>query len=128
MKSLRVHDGQLDRHTVPAPALMQVFNQCAQPASTAGFGVVHLVEDHDARHVGLFGISPHALRNRLHAVLRIDHDDGRLNRQQRGARFMAEHVKAGRVDEVDLRALPLRKRDGILTWSCRAKLLLRHRP
>ena len=50
VKSLRIDDGQLDRDAVAAPALVQVVNQCAQTASAAGLGVVHLVDDHDARH------------------------------------------------------------------------------
>ena len=68
----------------------------------------------DARHVGFFGVLPDALGDRLHAVLRVDHNDGGLDRQQRGAGFVGEHVEAGRVDEIDFDALPLGKGDGVL--------------
>ena len=59
-------------------------------------------------------IAPHALGHRLNAALRIDHNDTGLDWQQRGAGLVGEHVKAGRIDEVDFYALPLGKGDGVL--------------
>ena len=85
-----------------------------RPSATAGLGVVHLVDDDDAGNIRFFGVPPHALGHRLDAVLGVDdHRDG-FNRQQRGARFVGEHVEAGGIDEVDLDALPLGKGDGVL--------------
>ena len=81
---------------------MQVVNEGAQPAAAAGLGVVHLVDEDDAGDVGFFGILPHPLGDRLNAVLGIDEDDGGFDGKQRGAGFVGEHVKAGRIDEIDL--------------------------
>ncbi len=114
MKALRIGDGQLDGNTVAAPALVQIVDEGAQSAAAAGLGVVHLVDDDDAGHVGFFGVSPHALGDGLDAVLGVDDDDGGFDGKQRGAGFVGEHVEAGRVDEIDFDALPLGKGDGVL--------------
>ena len=76
--------------------------------------MVHLVDDDDAGDVGFFGISPYPLGDRLDAILGVDQDDGRFDREQGRAGLVGEHVKAGSVDEIDLDALPLGKGDGVL--------------
>ncbi len=113
LEAVGIGDGELDRDAIAAPALVQIVNEGREAISAAGFGVVHLVDDHDARHAGFFSESPHALGDGLHAVLRVDYDRGGLDRQQGGAGFMTEHVEAGSIDEVDLGALPFRKGDGV---------------
>ena len=75
VKSVGVDDGQLDGNTVAAPALVDVVDEGAQSAFAAGFGVVHLIDDDDARDVGFFGKSPNALGHGLDAVLGVDDDD-----------------------------------------------------
>ncbi len=114
VKAAGVGDGQLDGHTGAAPALVQIVDEGAQAAAAAGLGVVHLVDDHDAGHIGFFGIAPDALGDGLDAVLGVDDDDGGFNGKQSGAGFVGEHVEAGGVDEVDFDALPLGKGDGVL--------------
>ena len=114
VKALGVGDGQLDGNTVAAPALVQIVDERAQAAAAAGLGVVHLIDEDDAGHVGFFGVSPDALGDGLDAVLGVDDDDGGFNGKERGAGFVGEHVEAGRVDEIDLDALPLGKGDGVL--------------
>ena len=106
---------------------MQIVDERAQSAATAGLGVVHLVDDDEARDIGFFGVFPNALGDGLDAVLGIHDDAGGFNGQQRGAGFVGEHVEAGGIDEIDLDALPLGKGDGVLTWWCRGRFLLRRR-
>ena len=114
VKALRVGDGQLDGNTVAAPAVLQIVDERAQAAFAAGLGVVHLIDEDDAGNAGLFGVAPHALGDGLDAALGVDDDDGGFDGEERGAGFVGEHVEAGRVDEIDLRALPLGKGDGVL--------------
>jgi hypothetical protein len=114
VKALGAGDGQLDGHTVAAPAVDHVVDQGAQAAAAAGLGVVHLVDENDAGNAGFVGIAPDALGDRLDAVLRVDQDDGRFNGQQGRAGLVGEHVKAGGIDEIDFDALPLGKGDGVL--------------
>ena len=114
VKTLRIRDGQLDGNTVAAPALLQIVNEGAQTAATAGLGVVHLIDENDAGNVGFFSESPDALGDRLDAGLGVDDDDGGFDGKERGAGFVGEHVEAGRVDEIDFDALPLGEGDGVL--------------
>ena len=78
VKAVGVGDGQLDGNTIAAPALVQIVDEGAQAASSAGFGVVHLIDENDARDVGFLGIAPDALGDGLDAVLGVDDDDGGL--------------------------------------------------
>ena len=93
---------------------VQIVEEGAQAASAAGLGIVHLIDENDARHVGFFSESPHALGDGLDAGLGVDDYDGGFDGKERGAGFVGEHVEAGRVDEVDFDALPLGKGDGVL--------------
>ncbi len=72
METLRIGDGQLDRDAITAPAVDKILDEGAQAAATAGFGVVHLVDDDDAGDAGLFGISPHPLGHGFYAILGVD--------------------------------------------------------
>ena len=114
VKTLCVRDGQLDGNTAAAPAILQIVNEGAQSATTAGFGVVHLIDENDAGNVGFFSEFPNALGDGLDAGLGVDDDDGGFDGEERGAGFVGEHVEAGRVDEIDFDALPLGEGDGIL--------------
>ena len=114
VKTVGVGDGQLDGDAGAAPALVQIVDEGAEAAAAAGFGVVHLVDDHEAGNVGFFGEPPDALGDGLDAVLGVDHDGGRFDGKQGGAGFVGEHVEAGGVDEVDFGALPLGEGDGVV--------------
>ena len=92
----------------------EIVDQRAQAAAAAGFGVVHLIDNHEAGKVGFFGVAPDPLGDGLDAVLGVDQDEGRFDRQQRGVGLVGEHVEAGGVDEVDFDALPLGEGDGVL--------------
>jgi hypothetical protein len=93
---------------------VNVVDERAQAALAAGLGVVHLVDEDEAGHVGIFSIFPYALCDRFNATLRVDDNDDGLYGQQRCAGLVGEHVKAGGVDEVDFDALPLGKGHGVL--------------
>ena len=114
VEAVGIGDGQLDGNAGAAPALVEVVDEGAQALAAAGLGVVHLVDDDDAGHIGFFGVAPHALGDGLDAGLGIDDDGGGFNRQQGGAGFVGEHVEAGGIDEIDLGALPLGEGDGVL--------------
>ncbi len=76
--------------------------------------MIHLVHHHNAGHIRFLSKPPHPFRHRFYAVLGVHKHHGTLNRQQCGARLVREHVKAGRVHQIDLDALPLGKRDRVL--------------
>ena len=114
VKALGVDDGQLDGNTVAAPALGEIVEEGAQTAAATGFGMVHLIDENDAGHIGFFSKFPDALGHRLDAGLGVDDYDGGFDGKERGAGFVGEHVEAGRIDEVDFDALPLGKGDGVL--------------
>ena len=92
---------------------MQIIDQRAQPATPASLGVIHLIDHYEPRNIGFLGVFPNPLRHRLNAVLRIHHHACGLDRQQRGPRFVREHMKSRGVDEVDLDALPFGERHGV---------------
>ena len=76
--------------------------------------MVHLIHENDAGNIGLFSKTPDALGDRLDAGLGVDDDDSGFNGEERGASFVGKHVEAGRVDKIDLDALPFGEGHGIL--------------
>jgi hypothetical protein len=114
VKALGVGDGQLDGNTVTAPALVKVVDEGVEAALGGCLRVVHLIHEDDAGDVGFFSEAPDPLGDGLDAGLGVDDDDGGFDREERGAGFVGEHVKAGRVEEIDFDALPLGEGDGVL--------------
>ena len=95
------------------PQFSCIARSCAGGPAVAGFGVVHLIDDHDAGKIDLVGVLPDAVGDGLDAVLGVDDDDGGFDGKEGGAGFVGEHVEAGGVDEVDFDAVPLGEGDGV---------------
>ncbi len=79
-------------------------------APEVGACAVHLVDEADARHVVAVGLAPDRLRLRLNACNRVEHHDAAVQYAQTALHFDREVDVAGRVDDVDLVAFPLRGR------------------
>jgi hypothetical protein len=102
-----VHDvlaavrGQVDRQALLAEDLLDALEQ---PFEIDVVRVDLVDEDHAAERA-LGRRAHHARRVELDAVLRVDHDDRRLDRRQGRDRLPGEVRHAGRVDQVDVDAL-----------------------
>ena len=64
-------------------------------------GAVHLVDEADARHAVLVGLTPDRLRLRLDTGDGIEHDDATVEHAQRALDLDREVDVARRVDDVD---------------------------
>ena len=62
---------------------------------------VHLIDETDARHAVLVGLTPHSLRLRLDAGDSVEHDDATVKHAQRALDFNGEVDVPRRVDDVD---------------------------
>ena len=96
-------DRKLNRDDGPAERCMNRL----QRALEAGALAIEAIDDHQARQPGLFGGLPGLFRLHLHAGDRIDDENGRIGDAQRRARVGEKVGDARRVDEVDLRLVPL---------------------
>ena len=97
-------DRQLDRHGVRAEAVDHRLDALLEVRADA----VHLVDVGDARHVVLVGLAPHGLGLRLDAGDGVEQRDRAVEHAQRALHLDGEVDVAGRVDDVDPMALPLR--------------------
>ena len=113
MEPVFIDDRQLHRHNLAPPLLLHQFDHPLTAHSAVRFGMIHLVDHDHTREVDLCRILPNPVGHRLNARLCIDNYRSDLGRQHRRPRLMHKHVKARRVDQVDLDAVPLRKRDRI---------------
>ena len=104
-----------DRESAAAPACApsRVFI-CVDHVAAVGADAIHLVDERDARHVELVGLVPHRLRLRLDAVDGAEDHHRAVEHAQRALDLDGEVDVAGRVDEVQLVALPAegRRRGG----------------
>ena len=100
-------DRDLGRHHVRAEGGLQRVERAVEVGPLA---VEHVHVD-QARHAELGGARPQPLRRDLDAHHGVDHEDGRLAHAQRAERVRDERGLAGRVDEIDLDALPLERRE-----------------
>ncbi len=96
-------DRQLDRHRVRAEAIDHRLHGVLE----VGADAVHLVHEGDARDQVLVGLAPHGLGLRLHAGHRVEQRDGAVEHTQRALDLSGEVDVAGRIDDVDPRAVPL---------------------
>ena len=94
---------QLHRHEGPAEGGMQVL----EGGRKAGALAIQAVDDHELRQVLVVGQGPDAFGLHFHTSHGVDDDEGGVGHPQRRARFAQEVAEAGRVDEVDLRAVPV---------------------
>ena len=69
-------------------------------------GLVHLVDEHDARHVILVGLAPDGLGLRLDALVAVEHADGAVEHAQRTLDLDGEIHVAGGVDDVQALVAP----------------------
>ncbi len=130
MKPMLVHDRQLHRDHLPAPTLAHDLKHLHPARSRVGFRMIDLIDHNHAGQVDLRGEVPRSVCHRFDAVLRIDEDDRGFGGQHRGASLVNEHVKAGGVEKIDLRAAPLGKRCSIRHGHAAADLFFvvrRHR-
>jgi len=72
-----------------------------------GAEAVHLVDEADARHAVLVGLTPHGLGLRLDAGDAVEHGDRAVENAQRPLDLDGEVDVAGRVDDVDGVVVPL---------------------
>src|SRR5581483_9774779 len=95
-------DGQLNRHGIR----FELGDDLVERALEVGADSVHLVDETDARHAVLVGLTPDGLRLRLDAGDRIEHGDGAVEHAQRALDFGREVDVARRVDDVDAVVAP----------------------
>ncbi len=100
-------DRQLDQHGMRAEPV----DHRLHAALEVGADAVHLVDEGDPRDVVLVGLAPDGLRLRLDARDRVEQRDRAIEHAQRALDLDREVDVAGRVDDVDSVAAPLR------TWS-----------
>ena len=75
-------------------------------AEEVGADLVHLVDEHDARHVVLVGLAPDGLGLRLDALVAVEHADRAVEHAQRTLDLDGEVDVAGRVDDVEALVVP----------------------
>ena len=91
---------------VRAEALANAFDAVREVRAHA----VHLVHVADARHVVLVREAPVRFRLRLDTGHAVEYDDGAVEHAQAAVHFDREVDVSGRVDDVDLIAVPLGRR------------------
>ena len=101
-------DRQLERRDAGAELGLEVVERARERRPFA----VELVHEDRAGKVGGFGHAPRELGLDLHALDGRHHEDREVGRVQRGGDVAHEVGVAGRVDEVDLVALPVEGREG----------------
>ncbi len=95
-------DRQLDRNDVGAEALLHGPHREVE----VGADLVHLVDEADARHVVLVGLTPDLLGLRLNAFLAVEDRHGTVEHTQAALHLDGEVHVAGGVDDVDLVVVP----------------------
>src|SRR6202789_112439 len=68
--------------------------------------LVHLVDEHDARHVVFVGLTPDGLGLRLNALIAVEHAYRAVEHAQAALDFDGEVDVAGRVDDVETLVMP----------------------
>ncbi len=114
-------DRQLDHERAGAEALDDRVHRVVEVRAE----LVHLVDEADARHVVLVGLTPHRLRLGLDALLAVEDRDRAVEHAQVALHLDGEVHVAGGVDDVELGAVPEARRRGRRDRDA-ALLLLRH--
>ncbi len=114
-------DGQLDRDGLGIQALADGVDGVLE----IGAHLVDLVDEANARHAVLIGLTPNGFRLRLDAMHGIEHGAGAVEHAQRALHLGREVHVAGRVDDVDADIFPDAGRRGRGDGDA-ALLLLRH--
>ncbi len=101
-------DRELDRHDVLAELLLQRFERARERCAVA----VHLVDHDHPRHREFLGEFPDLLGRHFDTGHAADDDDRGVGDAHRALRFHDEDSEAGRIEEIELRVLPLGDSDG----------------
>ena len=73
---------------------------------------VHFIDIGDTGYAVFHGLMPHRLRLRFHAALGAEHGDRTVKDAERTLHLDGEVHMAGRVDDIDAVAAPIRSRGG----------------
>src|SRR6185437_8578129 len=79
-------------------------------AGEIGADLVHLVDEHDARHAIFVGLTPYGLGLRLNALVAVEHAYRTVKHAQRALDLDGEIDVAGGVNDVEALAVPERRR------------------
>ena len=90
----------------------QTVDHHVDAALEIGAGAIHLVDEADARHVILVGLTPHGFGLGLDAGNGIKHGDGAVQHAHGTLDFNGEVHVTGRVDDVDAVVFPEAGRRG----------------
>ena len=99
-------DGQLHRHRLA----VEHFPDAGQGSREVGPLAVHLIDQQDAGIAEFLGEVPAFFRLHFDARDGVDDDQGRVGDAHRSLGVVDEDVVTGRVDEVQLRLVPLGER------------------
>ncbi len=113
-------DGEVDDNRIAGQPLADRL----QGVLEIGTHHIHLVDEHEARHLVLVGLSPHRFRLRLNAFLGVEDDDAAVEYAQTAFDLGGEIDVAGRVDEVDGAVAPLERNAGAVDGDAAFLLLL----
>ena len=94
--------GKLDRNGLHAQAIADRLDALFE----VGADLVHLVDEHDARHVVAVGLAPDGLGLRLDTLVAVKHGDAAVEHAQRALHLDGEVYVTGGVDDVQALAVP----------------------
>src|SRR3984957_19467941 len=95
-------DRKLDTDRTAADLGVDLFDATGKVSAD----LVHLIDEHDARHVVFVGLTPDGLRLRLNALVAVEHAYSAVEHAQATLDFDGEVDVAGRVDDVEAFVLP----------------------
>ena len=81
-------------------------------AMEIGAGLVHFIDEDDARHTVFLGLPPDGLGLRLHPLVGVKDTDRAVKHPERALDLDREIDMARRVDDVETLAVPMRRRRG----------------
>jgi hypothetical protein len=103
---LLLPERQLDGHRTRAEAVDHRLDGCEEVGARA----VHLVDERDARYAVAVGLPPDGLRLRLDAGNRVEYGDRPVEHAQAALHLDGEVDVPGRIDDVDPKIAPERRR------------------
>src|SRR6202042_1301156 len=113
-------DRQLDTDRAAADLGVDLFDATGKISTD----LIHLVDEHDARHVVFVGLTPDGLGLRLNALIAVEHAYRAVEHAQATLDFGGEVDVAGRVDDVETLVLPEGRRRGRREGDAALLLLL----
>ncbi len=87
-------------------------HELVDAAEEIGADLVHLVGEHDTRHIVFVGLAPHGLGLRLDALVAVEHAYGAVQHAERALHFDREVDVAGRIDDIQPLVAPETGRRG----------------